>query len=136
LRISFIPFMFCSRQIRRAAHACLMAVIAVFLASMTADSAFATCGDYLMTPGEDDHQTHDEDTPNGPAPCRGPSCRGVPHAPLPTTPERPVTYDLERWCASLADDVHSAQTMSQLETDETLLIPAGYASRIDRPPRG
>lgn len=106
------------------------------LSTLTADVAYATCGDYLMIPGEEDHQTHDEPAHDAPAPCRGPSCRGVPHLPLPTAPERQLTYDVERWCASLADEVRSAHALSQLETNETLLIPAGYASRIDRPPRG
>jgi hypothetical protein len=132
--------MFGSRQFRRVAHTCFSAVPAVFLLSITANSAFATCGDYLMLPGEEhtasagespDHMPHE-----GPAPCNGPGCKGVPQAPLPTAPERSQTNELERWCASLAEDAHSALRSSQLDSDETLLIPSGFASRIDRPPRG
>jgi len=136
--------MFGSRQFRRVAHACFSSVAAAFLLTITANSAFATCGDYLMLPGEEHQQTSgelahhpvDDEPHQGPAPCHGPGCRGVPQAPLPTAPERSINYDLERWCASLAEDAHSADSQSRLLGDETLLIPSGHASRIDRPPRG
>ncbi len=140
----FLLAMFGCLQTRCVAHTYLLAVPVMLLLTITVNVAYATCGDYLKLPGEERHNSAGElvfnasgDMPyEGPAPCRGPSCQGVPHAPLPTAPERSLNYDLERWCASLAEDAHSADDFTRLQGNETLLIPSGFASRIDRPPRG
>lgn len=105
-------------------------------------SAHASCGDHLAMPGRDSIQGFQVDSqfaipqqmPDHSRPCHGPECRGVPFAPVPAdNPAGGFTFR-HVFVLSKVPDISIAEIVEAKMPDDNLLIPIGYAPRLERPP--
>jgi hypothetical protein len=101
---------------------------------LSADSASASCGDYLMV-GETHGGTMPSDEPSPDRPCHGPHCSGVPHS----LPLAPAPWAPPRWQHDPAARVTDA-AIDLVETSASLDLESsrGEIARpehIFRPPR-
>jgi hypothetical protein len=116
------------------------AMLLVAIALLDTRTAIASCGDWLAdhgdSPGEAQGSTPSQTpTPAVPSPCRGPQCRTLPEEPLPTSPDRRLSYQGAEWAALLATILLEEPPYSLQAGEGSLLLPNGLKCRIDRPPR-
>jgi hypothetical protein len=117
------------------------AVVALFVIALQVslgERADASCGDWLAhegMPTQNQEPAAADEPRDVPSPCSSGQCRQAPHQPLPVSPPRSVTPQLDQW-ATLADaglTPCSAKRRSSLEVP--LNFPEGYRSPLERPPR-
>ena len=112
-------------------------VACAFVAS--ASRAEASCGDWLAHDvghsaiAEGAEPKEPSDSPVPAAPCRGPGCSKAPVAPAAPAPL--PTVQLERWACVLGVAAGDSTSACAAIWEKALLLPAGPASSIFRPPR-
>lgn len=112
----------------------LAAAVALWLHGVLSREARASCGDWLADPTMPAQAAH-EPGDQAPAPCRHGECRQAPTPPLPSPPPPTVQRDLERWCHPGGMSLCLLSESSRLCWLETILLPEGCPTRIERPPR-
>lgn len=106
-------------------------------------SANASCGDHLSMPGRDSIHGFQFDSqfamalqiPGHSLPCDGPQCRGVPFAPVPADVPAGATTFRQVFVLSKVPEISVAEIVEAKMPDDNLLVPIGYAPRLERPPQ-